>query len=138
MTGKNKEGDHAPIRTSRPAPFDFSAKTHIHWHTQRSDEEVRVMHIEVSERAIFDALVATHKVCPGLASGGCACTGRCLGSKLANLRRITDHALSGSAQSPSWWSDQAHGWLAKRPHDSGQPGDTLDAENYYPPVKAGL
>ncbi|MEO0561580.1 MAG: hypothetical protein AAF125_05685 [Chloroflexota bacterium] len=84
----------------------------------------------MSEATEFEEIASNYDECSGVKPGamGCACTGRCLGSKLAKLRQKYDAGYEGDEY---WWSDQAHGGLKKRPGDSGRHGAPLNAENYW-------
>ena len=86
------------------------------------------------ERAEFKAAVAERKECEGVkpGGGGCACTGRCLGSALAVIRKKYDSNHEDLGQ---WISDQLHGVLRIRPGDSGRPCAVINAENYWTGVQ---
>lgn len=90
--------------------------------------------IERAEQKLFAFIVDNSTECNGVKEGGegCACTGRCLGYWLAQLRVLADAARGFDSSPERWRSDQLHDWLAKRPHDSGQSGDVLNANNYWP------
>ena len=93
-------------------------------------DAMRLARIKAYEKILFDAICQSFSACNGPEKSGCACTGNCLGAKLAALRGLSDVALGLDGE--TWISDQAHGPLVKRPHDSGHPGAPLTAENYYP------